>query len=337
MCTLQGLLLILTFNIGLEAANLALQNHVEATERKVTAQQTALKNLTRERDSAVSQLGVAFFSSQELKTNNDQLKDQNEKLRRQLSKLLDGDTRKSRRHEDNTARSQERDYTDRQSTTKDVAGITGSEYATHQSIDEHRQSLKDRSGSTRQRSQPSVPDEPRHRVSGQIDEQISKLNRVQEDDSLFSIDLPSILPSALSKRPNANSNSTSKKPAPKKPNTGKQRAKRVVVEDIETDEDDEGDMEAVTGEVGTQPDADQDLTFLSFIDVRLLLISLFLYISNHNDSHRAMRLRASERLLRKREQLANALARSSTTTPKPTLWHPPIPQSMLRPCHANPP
>lgn len=240
--------------LGLEAANLALQNDAEVAERKFASYENSLKKLTRERDAAVSQLGVAYLSSQELKAENHSLKEENEKLQRQLANVLGGDSQ-------HTARSQETNQTGNQSTARGVARTTESEYATHQSIDEPRQNRK---GSTKRRSQASVPEGSRNKISSQINEQLSMLNKQQEEDSLFSIDLPSLLPQR------GNKNKMPAKPAPeKKPNTGKQRAKKVVVEDIESGEDD-SEGEAITGEMQTQPDEgeDQDMTVLSFIDTQ---------------------------------------------------------------------
>jgi hypothetical protein len=45
-----------------------------------------MKNLARERDSAISQLGVAYLSSQDLKSEIDELRAQNDELKVRLTK-----------------------------------------------------------------------------------------------------------------------------------------------------------------------------------------------------------------------------------------------------------
>ncbi|KAK2761302.1 hypothetical protein FQN54_001824 [Arachnomyces sp. PD_36] len=247
----------------LEATNLALQNEADVAERKIVSHENNLRKLTRERDAAVSQLGIAYLSSQELKAENHALVEENEKLKRQLAKLLGGNSRKSAQHEEDTARSQE---TDRQMTTRDVGDATESNYAIHQSITERSQREGARSRSAKHRSQTPAPSRSQAKISNQINEQLSKLDKQQEDDSLFSLDLPSLRPQSGSK-----GKMPVKASHEKKPNTGKQRVKKVVVEDIETsDEDSEDDMEAVTGELKTRSEGvqDQDMTVLSFIDTQ---------------------------------------------------------------------
>lgn len=207
--------------------------------------------MTRERDAAISQLGVAYLSSQELKAENHSLREENEKLKRHLAKFLGGDSQNLKWHGEDTARSQETSQSDGQTTTGHVEEATESEYATQQN--------------RKQRSSTSKRDKSRTKISSQINEQLSKLNKQQEDDSLFSIDMPSLRPQSRNQSKNP-----MKSASEKKSNTGKQRAKKVVVEDIETSDDDsEGEVEAMTGGTKTRSEADQDqdLTFLSFIDV----------------------------------------------------------------------
>ncbi|KAK4999767.1 hypothetical protein LTR66_001262 [Elasticomyces elasticus] len=81
--------------IRLEATAKSLQDRVSLTERKVAVSEFAVKRITKERDSLVTQLGVAFYNLEELKheneaiqcsTNqlrldNDALQDENEALR----------------------------------------------------------------------------------------------------------------------------------------------------------------------------------------------------------------------------------------------------------------
>lgn len=310
---------------------MALQNNADASKRKIASHENNLRNMTRERDAAVSQLGVAYLSSQELKAENHSLKEENEKLKRQLANILGGDSRQPKHFGEYTARSQETYRTGQQTTTRDTAGIAESEYSTHQSIGERHQSRKDRSGTAKRKSQASIPDGSRNKISNQINEHLSRLNKQQEEDSLFSIDLPSLLPQ------HGNKNRIPMQPAPeKKPNTGRQRVKKVVVEDIESkDDDSEVDMEAMTGDLKTRSevDEDQDMTILSFIDVSSLPILLPTWLIY--PSRRLKRLRSSGRLLKMNAPLASAPARQPATQQEPTLWHQLILRSLPRVYHAS--
>ena len=53
--------------------------------------ETILKTITQERDSAVSQLGIAYFTIEQLKAENETLKDENNDLKTRLSQLTNGD------------------------------------------------------------------------------------------------------------------------------------------------------------------------------------------------------------------------------------------------------
>ena len=55
-----------------------------------------LKNITQERDSAVSQLGIAYFTIEQLKAENESLKDENNNMKTRLSQLTTGDENKTR-------------------------------------------------------------------------------------------------------------------------------------------------------------------------------------------------------------------------------------------------
>jgi len=72
-------------SLGLESSVRALQNQVASIDRHAAVSETALRNVTNERDSAVSQLGVAFFTIEQLKTDNANLSDENQALREQLA------------------------------------------------------------------------------------------------------------------------------------------------------------------------------------------------------------------------------------------------------------
>lgn len=65
----------------------ALQIQVDASNRKASTAETILKNITEERDSAVSQLGVAYFTIEQLKIENEGLKEENNALEARFGQL----------------------------------------------------------------------------------------------------------------------------------------------------------------------------------------------------------------------------------------------------------
>ena len=76
--------------LGLESSFRTLQSQLDKSNRKVSTAETILKNITQERDSAVSQLGVAYFTIEQLKVENEGLKDKNSKLKARLGQLNGG-------------------------------------------------------------------------------------------------------------------------------------------------------------------------------------------------------------------------------------------------------
>lgn len=75
-------LLILT---GLESSLRALQSQVESTQRNAAHSEDTLRNVTKERDQVVSQLGVAYFTIERLEADNARLTEENQALRGKLS------------------------------------------------------------------------------------------------------------------------------------------------------------------------------------------------------------------------------------------------------------
>ena len=60
---------------------------MDATTRKATTAETILKTITQERDSAVSQLGVAYFTIEQLKGDNEVLREENNDLKTRIGQL----------------------------------------------------------------------------------------------------------------------------------------------------------------------------------------------------------------------------------------------------------
>lgn len=64
---------------------LALQSQIQSIDRKATVAETAFRNVSQERDAAVSQLSVAFFTVEQLKADNASLADENQLLKARLA------------------------------------------------------------------------------------------------------------------------------------------------------------------------------------------------------------------------------------------------------------
>jgi len=75
----------LTLEIELEVQLKSLQNHLDTSDRKISNLELRLKTNTSERDQAVKQLAEAYYSSEQLKAENDSLRQENESLKQQLN------------------------------------------------------------------------------------------------------------------------------------------------------------------------------------------------------------------------------------------------------------
>ena len=65
----------------------ALQGQLDSSNRKTSTAETILKNITQERDSAISQLGVAYFTIEQLKIEVEGLRGENDELKTRLAQL----------------------------------------------------------------------------------------------------------------------------------------------------------------------------------------------------------------------------------------------------------
>lgn len=74
----------------LEAANTALQDQVETARRKLSGHESSVQHAKHERNSLVNQLGTAYMGYQELKTDNEALRHENEELKAHLTELTTG-------------------------------------------------------------------------------------------------------------------------------------------------------------------------------------------------------------------------------------------------------
>lgn len=205
---------------------------------------------------AVSQLGVAYLESQDSKNENEKLRRENTELRTQLSKFT---TVKSR--EDTTGRSE-------QTVATDDGDVDDSQVYTQRSSNVSRNTKDQMSKNARaSRSKPVRDEDTRSKVSNQVDKEISRLERERAEEALFSIDFPQS--GRVSKH---DGRSGSRKVS----GNGKQRVKRVVVEEVDVTDPADTMTEEATRQTRRSSQGDQDLSLLSFVDVSFLFPSLLI-------------------------------------------------------------
>ncbi|KAI9784488.1 MAG: hypothetical protein M1835_003569 [Candelina submexicana] len=73
----------------MESTIKSLQDRLDTSARKISVTEITAKKLTQERDAAISQLGVAYCTSEELKEENEQLRRENSKLKTEQQVLRD--------------------------------------------------------------------------------------------------------------------------------------------------------------------------------------------------------------------------------------------------------
>ncbi|KAJ5341082.1 hypothetical protein N7541_010206 [Penicillium brevicompactum] len=226
-------------NQKLEAANLAMQNQLDIADRKAQVQESAIKRLNHDRESAITQLGAAYLEGRELKVENEELRVENAELQSQISRL-------------SNRRSREQDPVEADASSD----ADESQVYTEPSGDMSRSTKDLTSRSARSHTKTKRQDDSRSKVSTQVDREISRLEKERADDALFSIELGSRRTSASKPKTNATRSSESKS-SRKQPNTSKQRVKRVVLED--TTEPEVSNQTKASSETG-------DISLLSIID-----------------------------------------------------------------------
>ncbi|KAJ5891574.1 uncharacterized protein N7473_007802 [Penicillium subrubescens] len=221
----------------LEAANIALQNQLDIADRKSQVQEAAVKRLNHERESAISQLGVAYLETRELKAENDQLREENANLKSHLARIS------------GKSRDQEAVETDSSMSASDP------DDSNVYSADMSRSTRDLTSKSSRNNLKSKRQDDSRSKISTQVDKEISRLEKERAEEALFSIEMPAKRASASK---SAKSGHSESKGSRKQPNTSKQRVKRVMLEDVSS---------AVESTEQTKASSDaEDLTLLSVID-----------------------------------------------------------------------
>ncbi|PGH31814.1 hypothetical protein GX50_05418 [[Emmonsia] crescens] len=247
----------------LEAANLALQNRLDISTRKISSHEATIKHLTQERDSARTQLGVAYLNLQELKMENDALAQENDEMKIQIESLTEYPE-----VTDGTRYKQPLDskMKGRNTFTRDTVEAT----ETHRTRPTRDVDNPDVDGST----QPSVVDtrgrnshkihrdHSQPRVSYVSKETAARQQKQAEYDALFSLDLSHLATQQSIRNTKTRANTAEKK----LPNTSKQRTKKPAVEYLEDSELSEGEMGTETRGFRYRTGPTKDLTFLSFID-----------------------------------------------------------------------
>ena len=110
--------------LGLESSIRALQEQANIVNRKISVSDITIKNLTQERDSAVAQLGVAYFTTEQLKGENELLSNENRQLKAEVALLKanhSDKTQKMIKLEESLRRKIQR----RDETVQELRGITG--------------------------------------------------------------------------------------------------------------------------------------------------------------------------------------------------------------------
>ena len=86
--------------VGLESSVRSLQSQLDASNRRAATTETILRTITQERDSAVSQLSVAYVTIKKLQAENEDLREENQVLRgptQHLSEDLENASKTSRK------------------------------------------------------------------------------------------------------------------------------------------------------------------------------------------------------------------------------------------------
>ncbi|KAJ5170356.1 uncharacterized protein N7500_003139 [Penicillium coprophilum] len=227
-------------NQKLDAANLALQNQLDIADRKAQVQESAIKRLNHDRESAISQLGAAYLETRELKAENEELRQENADLKSQISRLSG---RKAR----------EQDTVESEASSAVSDDVDDSQPYTERSTDLSRSTRDITSKSNRSTTRARRQDDSRSKVSTQVDKEISRIEKERADEALFSIEMR-----ASNSKPSksAVSRSSESKSSRKQPSTSKQRVKRVIVEEVTGPEVSEQ----------TKASSEADVTLLSVID-----------------------------------------------------------------------
>lgn len=197
---------------------------------------------------------------------------------------------------------------------------------TERSVDMSRSTKDLTSKSARSNTKSRRQDDSRAKVSTQVDKEISRLEKERAEEALFSIDM------SAAQRPYKSSRSQTTRPsesksARKQSNTGKQRIKRVVVEDV-------SDPVEVTEQSKNSSQVDE-LTLLSAVDVSTF-DALLIIAQTNPPFNSKMTFYVSARHWKKKERHASSVVPLQQRMPPPL-----IPSTLparvfsRHPCRAN--
>ena len=87
--TFKSFMRVTNFLAELEKIIKSLEDRLDVATRKLSVSDIAMRNLTRERDSADARLGLAYCSAEELKVENQDLATENDALKQQLARFIE--------------------------------------------------------------------------------------------------------------------------------------------------------------------------------------------------------------------------------------------------------
>lgn len=223
--------------LGLEVNLSSMQSKLEASKRQTSIAELTVKNVSKERDSALAQLSTAFLTSEDLKAENEALRKENKSLRLQLGLEKSAEnrpTQTSSRHAKRTL-------------------LNGAQLATTSKAEAERyQKLHQATSRTSPQKRQNA------KISTRVNDQLSKVGDEHEQD-LFSINVPgrSIENSDFQRTANR-----------------ERRKKKVVVEVDATDSQEDIPHQQASGVTFPQNDEmtdGQDITNLTILDPAFLL------------------------------------------------------------------
>ena len=180
LCNL--LRLSLTSCTGLEAAVRGLQDRADAADRKVSVAEFTIKNITQDRDSAVSQLGVAYYTTEDLKRENAALREENNELKSHITRLTANNDKKQLRPVANSIEVRKRADRKRdavQNTNEVTANIFGGTHLEQQGQKSSSQHRDGNGGAT------AAVDERERSLSGKTRSDVREQNHASSAQIVF--------------------------------------------------------------------------------------------------------------------------------------------------------
>lgn len=283
---------------------MALQNRLDIAYHKISGHEGHMRRVMKERDAVMNKLGVAYLSCQELRSKNDQLRQENEELQAQLSLLTSMPkddsadysipdvpvvkTRKTRRSAS--------DISGGDSSKRKSSGLFDLSVDVNEEFPAQTKNNSSRHSKHAKHGDADKP-EPRSAQQGNMKREEKQQKKYEE---LFSLDARQL--KSRERRETSNVQATSKN-GKEGPNASKRRVKKSAREHDPDVSD--YDATAETKGIHTDGGVTQDLTYLSFIDVSCAIYILWCKVT-YPRIIRAVRLHVFERLLKKNASLASS-------------------------------